>query len=309
MATHTEKEVSSPATPPESGKTSLKGRVIYFYHNDHLATEFSVTTTRSILWSDDIALAQLDEAKACALFEVDPANSVLRICSESMAYSPYGHHAAAHSEVLLAFNGERHDIETAGYYLGNGKRMYRPALLRFSSPDAYSPFDKGGLNPYAYCEADPINRTDPSGHFIKWIREVFAPKPPRFKTISQLIEGEHSTVAIAQNLPLQNFAPPSYATATATHGNPFMQPPPYLGIPSVGQQTIQINLGRALKPISSSEVYPRSRTLLDKRELYQKFIPATAKENREIMKTLQKTERELLIVHHERMLGIRLGFK
>ncbi|KPZ22499.1 RHS repeat-associated core domain-containing protein, partial [Pseudomonas syringae group genomosp. 3] len=31
-------------------------------------------------------------------------------------------------------------------------------------PDSLSPFGKGGLNAYAYCAGDPVNRSDPSGH-------------------------------------------------------------------------------------------------------------------------------------------------
>lgn len=35
----------------------------------------------------------------------------------------------------------------------------------FNSPDEMSPFDRGGINSYAYCLNDPINRNDPSGYF------------------------------------------------------------------------------------------------------------------------------------------------
>ncbi|GLO12541.1 hypothetical protein PPUJ20028_11220 [Pseudomonas putida] len=77
------------------------------------------------------------------------------------AYTPFGH--CTRSENLLAFNGEFQEAFTGLYPLGNGHRMYSPVLMRFFSPDKLSPFDQGGLNSYAYCEADPVNRTDPSG--------------------------------------------------------------------------------------------------------------------------------------------------
>lgn len=48
---------------------------------------------------------------------------------------------------------------------GNGYRACNPVLLRFNCPDSMSPFGAGGINPYACCRGDPVNRTDPSGHF------------------------------------------------------------------------------------------------------------------------------------------------
>ncbi|VVP61577.1 hypothetical protein PS870_06377 [Pseudomonas fluorescens] len=68
------------------------------------------------------------------------------------------------SSSLLGFNGERIDPILDGYHLGNGYRPYSPSLRRFTSPDSLSPFGQGGINPYAYCEGDPINHTDPTGH-------------------------------------------------------------------------------------------------------------------------------------------------
>ena len=72
--------------------------------------------------------------------------------------------AADYLSSVLGFNGERIDPVLGGYHLGNGYRLYNPALRRFTSPDSMSPFGKGGINPYAYCEGDPINNTDPTGH-------------------------------------------------------------------------------------------------------------------------------------------------
>lgn len=69
------------------------------------------------------------------------------------------------SSIPLGFNGERRDPVTGCYHLGNGYRMYSPSLMRFQAVDTCSPFGKGGINAYAYCLGDPINQSDPSGHF------------------------------------------------------------------------------------------------------------------------------------------------
>lgn len=74
---------------------------------------------------------------------------------------------------LLGFNGERIDPVLHSYHLGNGYRMYSPTLRRFTAPDDMSPFGAGGINPYAYCEGDPINHTDPTGHMPGRKRNAF----------------------------------------------------------------------------------------------------------------------------------------
>ena len=67
----------------------------------------------------------------------------------------------------LNYTGAHRDSVTTAYALGNGTRWYLPALMRFNAPDSLSPFQAGGPNPYVYCDDDPIDRVDPSGH-INW---------------------------------------------------------------------------------------------------------------------------------------------
>lgn len=89
------------------------------------------------------------------------ASTAVSILS-SVPYDPYGLQPGR-AESLLVFNGEFQDRFTGNYLLGNGRRVYRPALRRFLSADHLSPFSKGGISAYAYCLDDPVNRHDPSG--------------------------------------------------------------------------------------------------------------------------------------------------
>ncbi|MEV6671359.1 RHS repeat-associated core domain-containing protein [Streptomyces sp. NPDC051162] len=86
---------------------------------------------------------------------------------EEYACTPYGYRPGGTTSSVLGFDGERVDPALGWYHLGNGYRAYNPAMMRFTTPDNLSPFGAGGINPYAYCLGDPINRTDPSGH-LSW---------------------------------------------------------------------------------------------------------------------------------------------
>lgn len=69
----------------------------------------------------------------------------------------------------LGFNGEAHEPGTRWQLLGNGYRAYNPVLMKFHSPDSMSPLGRGGINAYAYCGNDAVNRFDPSGHFMQYL--------------------------------------------------------------------------------------------------------------------------------------------
>ncbi|WP_225917231.1 MULTISPECIES: RHS repeat-associated core domain-containing protein [Pseudomonas] len=100
---------------------------------------------------------------ATYLFDIDQQQSLLHGPPDiARAYPPYGALNDAQGP-RLAFCGQHRDAFTGYYLLGNGHRCYNPILMRFASPDTLSPFGRGGKNAYAYCEGDPINRSDPSG--------------------------------------------------------------------------------------------------------------------------------------------------
>lgn len=102
------------------------------------------------------------------LLATDSKSSVLANISggriNRVAYSAFGFQSAEQEEVpRLGFNGQFREA-LDWYFLGNGYRVYNPRLMRFHSPDSWSPFGEGGLNAYMYCAGDPVNFSDPTGH-------------------------------------------------------------------------------------------------------------------------------------------------
>ncbi|MGF6208780.1 RHS repeat-associated core domain-containing protein [Pseudomonas frederiksbergensis] len=85
-----------------------------------------------------------------------------------ISYTAHGSDDGA-AQSRAGFAGELRDLATGLYHLGS-YRPYDPGLMLFLAPDSASPFGEGGLNRYAYCGGDPVNRVDPDGHsFWSWI--------------------------------------------------------------------------------------------------------------------------------------------
>ena len=81
------------------------------------------------------------------------------------AYSAYGEHFSEEKDSLLGFNGEFRDPNTDQYPLGQGYRWYAPDSMQFHAQDSLSPFGLGGPQAYGYCNGNPANLKDRSGHF------------------------------------------------------------------------------------------------------------------------------------------------
>ncbi|WP_236039915.1 RHS repeat-associated core domain-containing protein [Pseudomonas ogarae] len=163
-----------------------------FYQTDDLVNEIEGQIQLTILRHEAQPLAQrlsIANVAETTLLATDQQHSVLQTLTATdtrrLVYTAYGHQPAESGlSSLLGFNGERPDPITGHYLLGQGNRAFNPVLMRFNSPDELSPFGDGGINPYAYCGGDPVNRYDPSGNIPRALRlwitppKIFRPWQP-----------------------------------------------------------------------------------------------------------------------------------
>ena len=95
-------------------------------------------------------------------------------------------------------------------------------MMRFFQADELSPFSKGGINAYTYCQGDPINRHDPSGRYFEWLRRSVSrlnrwispetPPPSRRNSLSQ-----PTVIEIEPQLPRAANALGEIVISTADH--------------------------------------------------------------------------------------------
>ena len=84
-------------------------------------------------------------------------------------YDPFGKVLSSSGTMAeinpLRYRGYYQDSETGFYYLQS--RYYDPAICRFINADSYASTGQGlvGYNAFAYCLNNPVNKSDPTGHF------------------------------------------------------------------------------------------------------------------------------------------------
>ena len=175
-----------------------------FYQENRISAEIEGATTQRFFKHDAQPLAQQQHGATpgTTLLATDQQTSVLHSVSptdnQPRAYTPYGHQAAGNGLLsLLGFNGERPEPVTGHYLLGQGYRAFNPLLMRFNSPDSWSPFGDGGVNAYAYCDNNPLNKTDPTGHMANILK-------PLFRTIGAIKTSEETTSLLMEKLKFLN---------------------------------------------------------------------------------------------------------
>ena len=88
----------------------------------------------------------------------------------------------------LRYRGYYYDAETGFYYLQS--RYYDPAICRFINADTFATTDANGFlsaNMFAYCENNPVMRTDESGEFFNTV--IGAVVGATFGAVSAAIAG------------------------------------------------------------------------------------------------------------------------
>lgn len=127
------------------------------------------TETRFFVIGNDV-IAQAKDAQSPDYFLYDGHGSVRHLANnsgaivESYNYDAYGNRLDNSSaSTNLLYCGEWFDNSAAQYYLR--ARWYSPSTGRFNrlDPFAGSNHDPQSLHKYLYCNADPINASDPSG--------------------------------------------------------------------------------------------------------------------------------------------------
>ncbi len=123
--------------------TKDSGGTLQFIHDDHISSSNVVTDA---------------SGNQAGLFEYDPYGTTVT------------HTGSA--DPKHKFTGQEEDSSSKLYYYG--ARYYDPQLGRFITPDTFiqDPSDPQAYNRYAYCRNNPINFTDPTGHFWNFIAAI-----------------------------------------------------------------------------------------------------------------------------------------
>lgn len=233
-----------------------------FYQHQVLHLQLNGALSRTLMRTQNCPIAEVGAGNA-SLLGTDRQGSVLFLDTgdhtRAFNYSAFGYDAVGNeNESMLGFCHQPREPLTGFYLLGQGYRAYHPGLQRFSSPDRYSPFEEGGINPYAYCNDDPVNLTDPTGKAGAPVRMVKAVALDEF----HIFHREQQPNISARRPQQPGFAPAPVAAPMALND---WRPEPLQGLPLPINSTPAINntitTHAARRVEHSSTLAPQSNTL------------------------------------------------
>ena len=153
------------------------GPVTYSYSGNKLILQESSSLKLEFLYDEkDNLYGFIKNNNERYYYIRDALGNILGIISQNgqivvqYSYTSYGvcsisGNTSLGNENPFRYKGYYYDVETSLYYITS--RYYDPEIGRFISPDSVDYLDPqsiNGLNLYAYCENDPVNYYDPTGH-------------------------------------------------------------------------------------------------------------------------------------------------
>ena len=149
-------------------KTVGSTKTKYVYSGSHMMQEWNGTantlTTRYVYAGAEEPVLQMNSSGTVTYIHHDHHGSVIAQSGSSGAVGnkyKYGHfgESATLAGTTIGYTGQRFDSETGLYHYK--ARYYLPTIGRFLQ--AYHIGYAAGMNLYAYCGNDGMNRTDPMG--------------------------------------------------------------------------------------------------------------------------------------------------
>ena len=144
---------------------------VYDENNQPLAMKYNNTLYYYILNAQGDVIALADQnGNLIAKYSYDPWGKLLSVTPNGWLDEQNAYYLEVAEANPLRYRGYYYDAETGFYYLQS--RYYDPEIGRFINADSYASTDATGLlstNMFAYCENDPVNRSDPSGEAFSLI--------------------------------------------------------------------------------------------------------------------------------------------
>jgi RHS repeat-associated protein len=143
---------------------------LLFFEENRLSVAVRGAQVTHLLYAAEQPVAQqlAGVADDTTLLQTSASGSVLCELRKgkmtTFSYAAYGDSSPS-AQGMLGYNGAMRDAATGWYLMGqNYRRPLDVGLGRWLLPDSLSFFDGGPLNPYVYCDANPVVFRDPTGH-------------------------------------------------------------------------------------------------------------------------------------------------
>ena len=147
---------------------------VYDENNQPLAMKYNNTLYYYVLNAQGDVIALADQnGNLIAKYSYDPWGKLLSVTPNGWLDEQNAYYLEVAEANPLRYRGYYYDAETGFYYLQS--RYYDPEIGRFINADSYASTDATGLlstNMFAYCENDPVNRSDPSGEFFDTVFDI-----------------------------------------------------------------------------------------------------------------------------------------